>query len=164
MTFRISEKSKNGQRISVIPENWFIHVLSWRQQKQQCLFSLLRFFDELYDVINDDLFLKLLKTTAKIIDKIVKKINFLNIINLFSTSTKWIHKLIYLCGCSTILWIGMTTQSAGLFTIRTWKNWRLWFHCKPQTRNSGIEITVIPGNNFFKDYIINSRIYCLSFL
>ena len=79
------------------------------------------------------------------------KIPFLNIIDLSSTSTKWIHKLIYLCGCSTILWIGMTTQSAGLFTIRTWKNWRLWFHYKPQTRNSGIEITVIPGNNFFKD-------------
>ena len=34
------------QRIGIL-----IHVLSWRQQKHQCLFSLLRFFDELFDVV-----------------------------------------------------------------------------------------------------------------
>ena len=34
------------QRIGIL-----IHILSWRQQKHQCLFSLLRFFEELFDVI-----------------------------------------------------------------------------------------------------------------
>ena len=42
------------QRIGIL-----IPVLSWRQQKHQCLFSLLRFFDELFDVIIDDPFLTL---------------------------------------------------------------------------------------------------------
>ena len=42
------------QRIGIL-----VHILSWRQQKHQCLFSLLRFFDELFDVINDDPFLTL---------------------------------------------------------------------------------------------------------
>ena len=37
----------------------FIHVLSWRQQKHKCLLWLLRFSDELFDVINDDPFLTL---------------------------------------------------------------------------------------------------------
>ena len=37
----------------------FIHFLSWRQQKHQCLFSLLRFFEQLFDVIIDDPFLTL---------------------------------------------------------------------------------------------------------
>ena len=36
-----------------------IHVLSWRQQKYKCLFSLLRFFDEFFDLIIDDPFLTL---------------------------------------------------------------------------------------------------------
>ena len=31
-----------------------IQVLSWRQQKQKCLFWLLRFFDEFFDIIIDD--------------------------------------------------------------------------------------------------------------
>ena len=31
-----------------------IHVLSWRQQKQKCLFLSLRFFDKLFDLIIDD--------------------------------------------------------------------------------------------------------------
>ena len=34
-----------------------ISVFSWRQQKHQCLFSTLRFFDKLFDVIIDDPFL-----------------------------------------------------------------------------------------------------------
>ena len=34
-----------------------IQNLSWKQQKNMCLFSLLRFFDELFDIKNDDPFL-----------------------------------------------------------------------------------------------------------
>ena len=45
------------QRIVIL-----IYLLSWRQQKHQCLFSLLRFFDKLFDVINDNAFLTLQKT------------------------------------------------------------------------------------------------------
>ena len=32
----------------------FIHILSWRLQKHQCLFSLLIFFDEIFDAIIGD--------------------------------------------------------------------------------------------------------------
>ena len=42
------------QRIGIL-----IHVLSWRQQKHQSFFSLLRFFEELFDEIIDDPFLML---------------------------------------------------------------------------------------------------------
>ena len=42
-----------------------IHVFSWRQQKHQSLSSLLRFFDKLLDVINDDSFLTFKKTLLK---------------------------------------------------------------------------------------------------
>ena len=52
---------KVHQRISVSPENWhfnsrFVLNKLERQQKHQCLFCLLRFFDELSHVINDDPF------------------------------------------------------------------------------------------------------------
>ena len=57
-------RQKNCQRISVMEKCFqrigiLIHVLSWRQQKRHCLFSLLRFFDELFDVIINDPFLTL---------------------------------------------------------------------------------------------------------
>ena len=55
------------QRNSVILENsHFNSLLYWRQQKQQCLFSLLRFYDKLFDVINNDPFLTLWKTPANV--------------------------------------------------------------------------------------------------
>ena len=38
--------------------------MSWRQQKQQCLFSLLRFFDKLFDVINDVTFFDVVKDSS----------------------------------------------------------------------------------------------------
>ena len=38
--------------------------MSWRQQRHQCLFSLLRFFYELFDGISDDPFLTWWKTPA----------------------------------------------------------------------------------------------------
>ena len=55
-----SENLSNENKHSVFPVHFgiLIHVLSWRQQKHQFLFSLLRFF-ELFDVIIDDLVLTL---------------------------------------------------------------------------------------------------------
>ena len=59
-------RQKVGQIFSVIKTNTFdditkivnfgilINVLSWRQENQTCLFWLLRFFDELFDVIIDN--------------------------------------------------------------------------------------------------------------
>ena len=66
-TDRHSLGQKVHQRISVIKTNTIgferigilIHVLSWRQQKHQSFFSLLRFFEELFDEIIDDPFLML---------------------------------------------------------------------------------------------------------
>ena len=58
--------SKSSSKISVIKTNTcddltkivhfgiLILVLSWRQQNHKCLFWLLRFFDELFDVIIDN--------------------------------------------------------------------------------------------------------------
>ena len=51
-----------SQKISVIVENWHFNsrfVLKTTKTPVQCLFSLLRFFDELFDVIIDDPFLML---------------------------------------------------------------------------------------------------------
>ena len=53
--------SKVCQTISVMREitlkivnfDVLIHILSWRQQKHLCLFSLLRLFDQLFDVLNN---------------------------------------------------------------------------------------------------------------
>ena len=56
-------RQKVLQRIGIL-----VHVFSGRHQKHQCLLSLLRFFDKLFDVINDDLFLTLQKTPAIGID------------------------------------------------------------------------------------------------
>ena len=55
-------RQKVRQRISVIPENWHFNsrfVLKTAKTPVQCLFSLLRFFDKLFDVIIDDPFLTL---------------------------------------------------------------------------------------------------------
>ena len=61
-----SNTLSNENKHSLFPEKWYykivhlgilIHILSWRQQKHQCLFSLLRLFDELFDVIIDDPYL-----------------------------------------------------------------------------------------------------------
>ena len=41
-----------------------VFLLSSKTKPRVCLFSLLRLFDELFDVINDDLFLTLKKTPA----------------------------------------------------------------------------------------------------
>ena len=56
-----SENLSNENKHSVFPVHFgiLIHVLSWRQQKHQCLFSLLRFSDELSDVRIDNLYLTL---------------------------------------------------------------------------------------------------------
>ena len=53
----LSNENKHTQCFQKI--GILIHVLSWRQQKHQCLFSLLRFFEQLFDVIIDDPFLTL---------------------------------------------------------------------------------------------------------
>ena len=55
------------QRISVTTENWHfdsLFVLKTAKTTVQCLFSLLRFFDKLFDVINDIPFLTLQKIPA----------------------------------------------------------------------------------------------------
>ena len=51
----------------MFPENWHFNsrfVLKTTKTPVQCLFSLLRFFDELFDVINDGLFLTLQNNPA----------------------------------------------------------------------------------------------------
>ena len=53
------KESQYFQRIGI-----FIHILSWRQQKHQCLFLLLRFFDKLFDAINDDPFSYIVKDST----------------------------------------------------------------------------------------------------
>ena len=62
ITSKISSKNLSNenihtlgfQRIGILD-----HVLSWRQQNYHCLFSLLRFFDKLFEEIIDDLFFTL---------------------------------------------------------------------------------------------------------
>ena len=55
-----SLRQKVCQRISVIPENWhFYSCFVLKTTKNHCLFSLLRFFDKLFDVINNDPFFTL---------------------------------------------------------------------------------------------------------
>ena len=48
-------------RISVIPENWHFnsHFVLKTEKTPVFFFSVLRFFDELFDVINDNPFLTL---------------------------------------------------------------------------------------------------------
>ena len=56
-----SENLSNENKHSVFPVDFgiLIRVLSLRQQKHQCLFSLLRFSHKLSDVIIDDPYLTL---------------------------------------------------------------------------------------------------------
>ena len=54
-----SENLSNENKHSVFPVHFgiLIHFLSWRQQKHQCLFLLLRFSDQFSDIIIDGQYL-----------------------------------------------------------------------------------------------------------
>ena len=49
----LSKNLSNENKHTLCFQRIGIHVLSWRQQKHQCLFSLLRLFDKHFDVIID---------------------------------------------------------------------------------------------------------------
>ena len=69
------KKSQFFQRIGI-----FVQVLSERKQKQQCLFSLLRFFDERFDVVNNCFCKTIQLMDQKITTSTILKVNVFKIV------------------------------------------------------------------------------------